>query len=281
MTLYYEAIPGPVAATRRAIFLHGLLGRGSNLRTLARRFLQTRPGWDAWLVDLRGHGASPKGGADPSLAAAADDVLALCRDGLPIGALIGHSFGGKVALQMAPGVSGRVAADAHSGKPFLHVVTLDSNPGTRVTMEGPDSALSVIELLEKLPATFASRAAFIDELVRHRRSRALAQWLAMSTETGPDGSVHFALALPELRALLYSYLAADLWPLVEAPPEPLRVHLVIGARSRSYAEADRNRARAAAAASPHVSVDFLDTDHWVHSEDLEGLLRILDQRVAA
>jgi len=47
-------------------FMHGILGRGINLRTIAKRFVEARPGWTAWLVDLRGHGRSPKGTPKPS-----------------------------------------------------------------------------------------------------------------------------------------------------------------------------------------------------------------------
>src|SRR5207237_822421 len=35
---------------RAIAFLHGILGRGINLRTIARRFVEARPGWTAWLV---------------------------------------------------------------------------------------------------------------------------------------------------------------------------------------------------------------------------------------
>jgi esterase len=280
MELFHEHIPGPTTAVRRAVFMHGLLGRGSNLRTLARRFVESRPGFDAWLVDLRGHGASPKGSSNPSIAAAAADVLALCAGSLPIGALIGHSFGGKVALLMAQNGLGTVAAqDPGTHGPLVHVMTLDSNPGTRVTMHGPDTALAVIEMLGTMPKTFPSRTAFVDAVVRNGRSRSLAQWLATSTESTSEGGVRFALDLAELNALLWSYLAVDLWPVVETPPESTRVHVVIGERSSSYAEDDRTRARAAAAGNPRVTVDILPTDHWVHSEDLEGLLQVLHTRI--
>src|SRR5882762_2582341 len=85
---------------RTIAFLHGILGRGNNLRNIARRFIEARPDWTAWLVDLRGHGRSPKGAAGPSLEAAARDVVDLAaRAAPPLGAIAGHSFGGKVALE--------------------------------------------------------------------------------------------------------------------------------------------------------------------------------------
>lgn len=279
--LAFEHVTSPGRATQRLLFLHGMLGRGANLRTIARRFVDQRPAWDAWLVDLRGHGASPKGSPEPSLAAAADDVLALCSRSIPVGAIVGHSFGGKVALQAAQRAllhpSNQAFERAVALAQPVHVVTIDSNPGTRRPEEvaGRDSALSVIRMLRTLPRQFPSRAAFVDAVQAHGLSRMLAQWLAQSTEQSTDGGVRFALNLDELQALLASYFAEDLWPLIEQPPSSLRVHLIIGARSSSYSTEDRERAQALAANSAQVTCDVLPTDHWVHAEDPEGLLQRL------
>src|SRR5438874_10876025 len=102
-------------------FLHGILGSGGNLRTIARRFVDARPSWTAWLVDLRGHGRSPKGAPNPSLETAARDVLNLAAQAdLPLAALVGHSFGGKVALE---------AARLPALDSLAHVVVIDSAPG--------------------------------------------------------------------------------------------------------------------------------------------------------
>ncbi len=280
--LAFEHVVGTAAARRRAVFLNGLLGRGSNLRTVARRFIEARPGWDAWLVDLRGHGSSPKSTPEPSLQAAAADVLMLCAGSLvPVAALIGHSLGGKVALEAAR----KADADAdppgknRALKSLAHVMTLDSNPGIREPVLEGDSAPAVLQMLKELPATFPNRTAFVEAVLAHGKSRSLAQWLAMNTETAPAGGVRFTLDLAELSALLLSYLQADLWPLIENPPPPLSIHQVIGDRSTSYAPADRARARAAAQSHPQVTVDVLPTDHWVHSEDPEGLLRVMKDRI--
>src|SRR5215470_8210769 len=93
--LAFDRVDG--ARPERAIaFLHGILGRGINLRMIARRFVEARPEWTAWLVDLRGHGRSPKGTPNPSLEAAARDVLNLAASATPpLHAIVGHSFGGK------------------------------------------------------------------------------------------------------------------------------------------------------------------------------------------
>lgn len=278
LPLAVERLPGAVAPQRRALFLHGMLGRGNNLRSVARRFVDAHPGWDALLVDLRGHGASPKGSPDPSLQAAANDVLPLCTGQPAVAAIIGHSFGGKVALEVA-----RRLPPQH----LAHVVTLDTNPGVRQPSEvtGTDSVVAVLQLLSNLPKVHASRTAFIDALQGRGLSRMLAQWLAQSTEPSNEpspaapGAVRFALDLGELRALLASYFATDLWPFLSQGSPGLQIHLIIGERSTSYAPHDRERATRLSAAHPGLTVDLLPTDHWVHAEDPEGLLRLLSARL--
>jgi len=280
VALSFEDVPGPAKAERRAVFLHGILGSGPNLRSLARRFVEARPGWDAWLVDLRGHGSSPKGTPAPSLEAAAADVAELCASSLPVAAVIGHSFGGKVALELLrQGCSPTLSTNQRLLGALSHVVTLDSNPGPREPLRGGDSALAVLEMLQALPAVFPSRAAFIQAVLAAGKSRMLAQWLAMSTAPVATGGVRFALDFAEIHGLLMSYFAADLWPVVQSPPASTYVHLVIGERSTSYSPADRARARAIASDNQRVTVDVLPTDHWVHTEDPDGLLAVLLARI--
>ena len=156
MKLAFERIDG-VEPARAIAFLHGILGQGSNLQTLARRFVGQHPTWTAWLVDLRGHGNSPKGTPGASLEAAARDIVALAASNasLPVAAIAGHSFGGKVALEVArleeiPSLS--------------DVVVIDSMPGAREPLRGADSALGIIATLESLPDTFASITEFVTEL---------------------------------------------------------------------------------------------------------------------
>ncbi len=257
--LYFERIEG-ARAERVVLFLHGILGGGQNVRTLAKRFVLARPDTSAWVVDLRGHGRSPKRSPGPSIDACAEDVARLAR-GANVTAVAGHSFGGKVALALAEKIS------------LTDVVMIDSVPGTREPLREGDAALAVLRTIASFDPVFPTKAAFIRS-VSEKHGRSIAQWLALSTEE-TEGGVRFALDHDEIEALLFDYFARDLWPLVEQPPGETRVHLVIGERSISYSAADRERARAIAARQPRVSVEVLPADHWVHVDDPEGLLRVL------
>jgi esterase len=268
--LAFDRIDG-ASSERTIAFLHGILGRGNNLRTIASRFVEARPQWTAWLVDLRGHGRSPKSTSNPSLEAAARDVVNLAaRATPPLHAIVGHSFGGKVALEAA-----RIGAMAS----LEHAVVIDSVPGIRSLLRGDDSALAVIEAIESLPINLASKSDFVDALVACGVTRAVAQWLAQSVEKEGD-HVRFMLDLEEIRALILDYFARDLWPVVERPPGVTSVHLVIGDRSNSYSSADRERAARIAELTERVTVDVLPAGHWVHVDDLDGLLRTLLDRVS-
>jgi esterase len=265
MELAFERI-ADLRSERTIVFLHGMLGRGQNLRTIAKRFVEAQPGWAAWLVDLRRHGQSPKGTSAPSLRAAAQDVVDLAHTaGEPVSAIAGHSFGGKVAL---------AAAQTGLIDSLQDVIVLDSVPGARAPVRAGDSPLAVMNALESLPWPLASKREFVDALVAKGQSRSVAQWLAGSVEREGD-HVSFALDLNEIRGLVLEYYKHDLWPVVEHPPGNVRVHLVIGEHSDSYAAADRARATQVAAANERVTVDVLPAGHWVHVDDPDGVLRIL------
>ncbi len=92
-------------AGKPVILIHGLFGAGDNLGVVARTLAKD---YNVHLLDLRNHGASPH--ADtmdyPSMAV---DVLTYMNDnGLEKAALLGHSMGGKVAMQLALDVPARV-----------------------------------------------------------------------------------------------------------------------------------------------------------------------------
>ena len=76
--------------------------------------------------------------------------------------------------------------------------------------------------------------------------------------------------------MLLDYFVRDLWPVVENPPRETRLQLVIGDRSDSYSPAERERALRIAASNPQVTVDVLPAGHWVHTDNLEGLLRVMN-----
>src|SRR5262245_8884848 len=81
------------------LLLHGILGSGANWRTIARRVVTARPELGAVLVDLRMHGRSQGAPPPHTIDTAAGDLVHLAAE-LSLAAVVGHSFGGKVALAL-------------------------------------------------------------------------------------------------------------------------------------------------------------------------------------
>lgn len=271
MRLHVETLAAPGATpTRAVLFLHGILGQGQNLRTLASRFVAQRPTYQAVLVDLRAHGASQGvEGEDTVVAAAADVAETALTLRTPARLVVGHSFGGKVAMLLAERLAG-----------LERLVTLDSAPGPRADFRGSELLMTVLATLEAAPARFPARAAFVTHLTGAGIDLGIAQWLAMNLDREGEG-LRFSLSLGRIRALLATYFECDCWPVLErlAADAGPAFHLVIGARSRVFDAEERARAEALAARSGgRCSVDVLPTGHWVHVEDPEGTLRVLMAR---
>ncbi len=91
---------------RPALFLHGISAHGRAWRPVAELFVEAHPGWECWLPDLPGRGASD---ARPGLSYTLDDevrrlrelVRALAPDGPRPRLVAGHSQGAAIALALA------------------------------------------------------------------------------------------------------------------------------------------------------------------------------------
>ena len=247
-----DLIAGPHPPERRVLFLHGLLGRGGNWRSFARRWVEKHPSWEAVLVDLRLHGDSRAGFSAPhSVRAAAADVLDLVQalPG-PVEALVGHSLGGKVVL----------AAQRASGQRFPRAVILDASPSARPEGLGTEQSSEVLALLRALPRSYANRTDFDRAMEAGGQSRAIAQWLAMWLDPAQHG-FQLSLDLPGLEALFRSVLAEDDWDVVTSVPAGHRLGFVVGGRS-SVVEPEA-RARLAAL-TPRVTLEEVpDAGHWL------------------
>ena len=81
------------------IILHGFLGSLDNWHTLATEF--GKNGFDVFTIDLRNHGRSPHT-SHHSISLMADDLKDFMeQQNLSSANILGHSMGGKVAMQFS------------------------------------------------------------------------------------------------------------------------------------------------------------------------------------
>ncbi len=101
LSLEHAAPAGP-ARSRSVLFVHGMWGGSWYLRNYL--YAAAQAGWDAWAVNLRGHGESPAPGGlgRASLLDYVADVRR-CLDQLGAVVLVGHSMGGLIAQKAAEG----------------------------------------------------------------------------------------------------------------------------------------------------------------------------------
>jgi len=260
-TLQISTLSAPGSQPRRwVVWLHGVFGSGQNFRGLAKQVCAEAPDWGACLVDLRAHGDSQGLPPPHTLSVAARDVHeVLARLDGPVEAVVGHSFGGKVALEVA----------RERSETMSRLVVLDASPSARPDALARDTAGRVLAMLEQMPWPLASRDDFIGRIERQGYPRGIAQWLAMNVRRQGDG-YRLRNDLDAIRSMLSDYFATDSWSVVEEAT--LQITMVIGGRSEVLDEADRTRAHEIAERRANVNVVTLPTAaHWVHVDDPEGV----------
>lgn len=266
--LHHDRITAsPDASPERWLYvLHGIYGAGRNWASIMRRLVKRRPEWGAVLVDLREHGRSGRFPPPHTLEAAAGDLSALVDAiRLPPTAVLGHSFGGKVALMFA-----REHAVA-TGVRQLWII--DSIPVAVATPRG--SAWEMLALLRRNPGPFAARGDAIAALEAEGVENGVAQWVSTNLEPRPDGGLHWRLDLDAMEAMLHDFFASDLWDVVDEPPDDVRIHFVRASRSDVMPASLGERIADAGAANGRVFVHEVEGGHWLNADNPQAVEDLL------
>jgi esterase len=257
-----------------AILLHGIYGRGRNWTSVAKQTAAKRPDWGFWLTDLRLHGASPPQPPPHTVAACARDVVALATrlsgDAAPVRAILGHSFGGKVAL-----ASAQALAEGADETGLDHVWVIDSTPEAR---EPGGSAWDMLAIVRSLPARFAARADAIAAMEARDLSPGVAAWMATNLRF-EDGGFVWVLDFDALEALLRDFFVTDLWPVVEQPPGHVTIHFVKAEESSTLSESACARIATLEREAGRVHLHRVAGGHWVNSENPAAIVDLLSREL--
>jgi pimeloyl-ACP methyl ester carboxylesterase len=143
------------------LILHGLLGSNGNWHTLSRTaFSETA---QVYAVDQRNHGRSPHTDRIDYPSMAADARAFLDENGLAPAHLLGHSMGGKTAMQTALEYPDRVG----------RLIVVDMAPRAY-----PPQHTTILKALDRIdPSTYDSREAIDDALAADVPSWPIRQFL--------------------------------------------------------------------------------------------------------
>lgn len=276
--LAHERVTADTAEPDRWLYvLHGIFGAGRNWGSVARRVVRARPDWGVLLVDLRQHGASQGFAAPHTIDAAISDLAVLASTEMPAAAVLGHSFGGKVALAFA----------ATRPEGLRQVWIVDSTPEAR---EPGGTAWRMLEVVRGLPDAFASRDELVDVLEAAGFARPVGQWMA--TNLVPvDGALSWRFDLSALEELMLDFFPLDLWDVIEQPPPGVAIHVVKASESSVLSPAAIRRVEAAGAAltgtadsrdgepGPQtnrvVTLHEVAGGHWLNADNPAALVDLL------
>ena len=269
--LHHDHVAAPSSSPAATmLLLHGIYGAGRNWRTVARRLVRVRPGWRVTLADLRSHGRSPRLAPHTVEACAADLADLETRLGRAADAVLGHSFGGKVALLHA-----RRAAP---GPRQCWIV--DSAPGAGRPAGG---AWRMLGALRRRPGPFGSRAEAVAAVEAEGHSPRVARWMAanVARRGGDGGGVGGGGIDPdEMEAYLRDYFRVDAWDVVEEPPEGTAIHFVKASASSALDAEAVARIRGAGRGG-RVFLHEVEGGHWLNAENPDAVVELLARTLPA
>jgi len=250
-----------------AFILHGILGSRRNWRSFTRRLAQRYPDWRYVTVDLRGHGDAHGLPGPHTVDACAADLarLAAALGTAPL-SVVGHSFGGKVALRYA----------ARAPANLTSVWSLDSPPGLWRRETAGDEIARVFAAIRSLAMPAENRVAVSEHFVAQGFGRGVAGWMTTNVHRTAQG-VEWRFDLPVLESLISDYANLDVWDVIERPPTGVVPHVLVAGKGARWSSVAQRRLASAGQARQH---HLAESGHWVHVDDPDGLMDALGETFA-
>ncbi|KAK7378812.1 hypothetical protein VNO80_04260 [Phaseolus coccineus] len=280
--------------TSTAVFIHGFLGSSRNWRSFSRNLLAAlsnsspSSNWRTVMLDMRNHGKSTERELNPphNIESAAKDLADLVKaEGWPWPeVVIGHSMGGKMALQFAESCSH--GDYGHSVLSPKQLWVLDSVPGEVNPGNRNDEVRDVLATLQSLPSQFPSRKWLVSHLMGLGYSKALSDWIGTNLKKVGDHET-WIFDLENAKEMFDSYCEKSYWNLLEKPPKGMEIVILRAEKSDRWDQDAIERIQKLASkqgSDSYGKVSFCilpNAGHWVHVDNPKGLLEIMAPKIAS
>ena len=225
------------------IILHGLFGSLDNWRTLNKAFARS---FEVFALDQRNHGRSPHSEVFNYQAMMEDVREFMQQHELTVAHILGHSMGGKVAMQFALTYPNMVDK----------LVIVDIAP--KVYPPGHDDVFAGLFAFN--PATIRSRQEADAALARHLPDLSLRQFLLKNLEREESGTFKWRINLDSIHRNYHEMLKTFMTSGTFAKP----TLLIRGENSGYVHDSDLVTIREIFPAAQLTTIP--NTGHWVHAE---------------
>lgn len=252
-----------------AVIIHGIMGNKKNWAGFSDRLAAHFPNVSFLTVDLRNHGESDKHVEPYTIDACADDIVALgVKLSVNIAHVIGHSFGGKVALLVAEKLSTtKTVWVLDAPLQTFAVKALDKRDGL--------TAFHIMDILKDAPPLFFSRRELVDFMKLRGAHESIALWMTTNLAQQNEGyALNFVPA--ETYKMLTSFVGSDLWPLINDLSSSCRIHLVKAERGERIDDETPAKLRDLAGQNGFFHV-VPRASHFLHVDNPQGLIEVFEK----
>lgn len=235
------------------VILHGLFGSSDNWLTQAKIFSQQ---YKVFIVDLRNHGQSPHDDAFDYASMLADLKEFVDDRGLSTTTIIGHSMGGKAAMNFTLAHPDRIDK----------LIVVDIAP-----REYDLEHYVIADGLAAIPiATINSRNAADEVLAGYVADAETRQFLLKNLSRNAEGGFNWKINLPVIRQKLSNIGVDVLYP----GPFNKPTLFIRGRRSNYVQDSDMQRIRSL---FPLALLETLETGHWVQAEKPQEFVTLVTE----
>ncbi|MBL4638840.1 MAG: alpha/beta fold hydrolase [Proteobacteria bacterium] len=248
MKLHYQII----GSGKPLLVIHGLFGSADNWRSMIKYFSKQN---QVISIDLRNHGRSPHSDSQ-SLIDMAEDIYELCQDlSLNNVIILGHSLGGKVAMQFAE------LYEKYVEKLIIVDIAPREYKGKHTPLMDAMMALDFSELNSRKQVDEVLAMSIADQQVR--------QFLLMNLSLDSE-QLKWRINLPALKVNYKAFMKAVL---TESNLDITSL-FIYGEHSDYVTAQDRDEIKQI---FPYAEFAAVPAGHWVHAERPQQFKKIVEE----